>query len=44
MRIRDIEKDINNLNSNLDDITIQIQDLIKIIKTLKIISSLLTLT
>ena len=32
MRIRDIEKDINNLNSNLDDITIQIQDLIKIIK------------
>ena len=28
MRIRDIEKDINNLNSNLDDITIQIQDLI----------------
>ena len=32
MRIRDIEKDINNLNSNLNDITIQIQDLIKIIK------------
>ena len=31
MRIRDIEKDINNLNSNLEDITIQIQDLIKII-------------
>ena len=44
MRIRDIEKDINNLNSNLDDITIQIQDLIKITKILKIISSLLTLT
>ena len=32
MRIRDIEKDINNLNLNLDDINFQIQDLIKTIK------------
>ena len=35
MRIRDIEKDISNLNLNLEDITIQIQDLIKIINNLK---------
>ena len=31
MRIRDLEKDISNLNSNLDDLSIQIQDITKLV-------------